>query len=273
MLFEAVQHLLIPCPRPLKRLGVLRGLIALQQRAWRCRGAWAPHRQAAAQAARDGMDSAPGRGLAVVYGSGLLLEVPLADLAARFGRVVLVDLFHMPAVRRAVAGFANVELRAHDLGGVMEALTDSLASGRLPPPCPSLPLIAEADFVLSANCLSQIPLDPMAVAWQRADVDDDAVAAWGRALIDGHLAGLAQARGAVTLVTDTRRRRVHARDGTIVDEEDLLLGATLPPLAGQRAWWWDIAPAPEAFARVSVRHHVVAGTLEISDIRGTVSSA
>jgi hypothetical protein len=38
--------------------------------------------------------------IAVILGSGSLLEVPLSALIERFERVRLVDIFHMPQVSR-----------------------------------------------------------------------------------------------------------------------------------------------------------------------------
>lgn len=269
MILEALRHILLPCPRPLKRLGVLRGLIALEQRERRCRAAWAPHRAAAQDVIRAAAQGLPKGGTAVILGSGLLLEVPLADLAGQFDRVVLVDLFHMPAVRRAAAVFGNVECVIHDLGGVLHALTESPLA--LPPPRPSLPPGTEdAALVVSANCLSQIPLDPMAAARSRADDGEQAeVMTWGRALIAGHLATLAACRGRVVLLTDIRRRVVHKRDGTVMEEDDLLLGVPLPILADRRTWRWSIAPAPEEYRHWNVEHEVVAGTLVVPHIHTT----
>ncbi len=253
MILEALQHLILPCPRPLKRLGVLHGLIALQSRARRCAKAWAPHLEAARAVAVAGMEGAPGRGLAVVCGSGLLHDVPLAELAARFERVVLIDLFHMPAARRAARRFPNVEMLAHDLSGVLSGVS----GGTLPEPQAAIPLGGQADFVLSANCLSQIPLAAMdAVAGRFPDA---AVEDWGRRLISAHLDALRACSGVTVLVTDVEQQRVAVGTGEVEDAADLLLGVPEPPLADRREWWWNLAPAPEAFRTSSLRHRVVAG--------------
>jgi len=257
VIVEAFQHLVLPCPRHLKRLGILHGLIALQSRGKRCARAWAPHLAAAKAAARAGMDAARGRGLAVVCGSGLLLDVPLADLAVRFDRVVLIDLFHMPAARRAARAFPNVELLAHDLSGVLEVM-----AGRpdaLPPPSATIPFGAEADFVLSANCLSQIPLAAMEAAWGR--FPEDEVDAWGSGLIAAHLDALRACRGTVVAVMDVEQYRINVHSGATEGVSDLLLGLPEPALTGRREWLWDLAPAPEAFRHASLRHRVVAGVL------------
>lgn len=258
MILEALQHLVLPCPRPLKRLGVLHGLIALQSRARRCANAWAPHLDAARAVAVAGMDEAPGHGLAVVCGSGLLHDVPLADLAGRFERVVLIDLFHMPAARRAARRFSNVEMLAHDLSGVLGGgLGGGMPGDSLPEPQATIPFGAQADYVLSANCLSQIPLAAMDAVAGR--FPDDVVEDWGRRLMSAHLDGLRACSGVKVLVTDVEQQRVAAKTGAVEEVADLLLGLPEPALADRRDWWWTLAPAPEAFRTSSLRHRVVAG--------------
>ncbi|KJS40266.1 MAG: hypothetical protein VR70_06150 [Rhodospirillaceae bacterium BRH_c57] len=253
VILEALQHLILPCPRPLKRLGVLHGLIALQNRARRCARAWAPHLAAARSIAVAGMEGVSGRELAVVCGSGLLHDVPLAELAARFERVVLIDLFHMPAARRAARRFPNVEMLAHDLSGVLEGLTGV----DLPEPKAAIPFGGQADFVLSANCLSQIPLAAMDAVAGR--FPEDVVEEWGRRLIAAHLDALRACSGVKVLVTDVEQQQVVAATEAVEDTADLLLGLPEPLLADRQEWWWDLAPAPEAFRTSSLRHRVVAG--------------
>lgn len=257
MIVEALRHLLIRCPPELKRLGVLYDLIALEARAKRLGPAWASHRTAAAEALADFALAAPRKETCIVAGSGLLLEVPLEALAGAFRRVVLVDLFHMPAVRRRAARLPTVTLLAHDVTGVMAAL-----GGRtLPAPAASLPGAAEADVVISANMTSQLALTPLAVQQATGRYTPDALAQWEKALIADHLALLAGMPGRAVLLTDVVRQTREAGGGAVLDDDDLLRGVALPDLDGRREWWWDIAPAPEEHRRSDVRHRVVAGVI------------
>lgn len=255
MIVELLHYLFLPHARLARRVGALRGLIALDARARRCRHAWAPHQAASKAAIVAALDHVPGRDLAVVCGSGLLQDVPLEALAERFARVVLVDLCHLPAARAAARRFATVSLLEHDLSGVLEALAARPAT--LPEPAASIPDADRADLVVSANCLSQIPLGALGLA----KADDDALAAWAPRLVAAHLDALRACAGTVVLVSDVEQHRLKAADGMVEDTTDLLFGVPEPALLDRREWWWDLAPAPEALRASHLRHRVVAGRL------------
>jgi hypothetical protein len=52
-----------------------------------------------------------------VLGSGWLLDVPLQEMAERFDRIYLVDIFHPPQVHKKVSSMWQVELVEADLSG------------------------------------------------------------------------------------------------------------------------------------------------------------
>lgn len=261
MILEALRHLLIPCPARLKRLGVLHDLIALEARARRQQAAWAPHREACQQAILDWTETAPDHALAVVVGSGLLLEVPLEALAARFERVICLDLYHMPAVRRRAARLDGVTLIDHDVTGLLQTLPEDLKAGRLPAPQPSLPFAGEAGLVVSANVASQLALIPQAAAEARGGRTPLEIADWARSIVASHFDALRNRPGTVGLICDVERRQVPVGGTEPSDWWDLLEGAALPPLTDRRDWWWEIAPAPEEDRHHDYRHHVVAGVV------------
>jgi hypothetical protein len=56
-----------------------------------------------------------------VLGSGWLLDLPVAEIAERTKKIVLVDIVHPPDVIRQVENFKNVELIEQDItGGLIE---------------------------------------------------------------------------------------------------------------------------------------------------------
>jgi hypothetical protein len=74
-------------------------------------------------------------------------------------------------------------------------------------------------------------------------------------LAAAHLADLADLPGQVCLLTDTRHREL-ARDGSVLDETDLLHGVVLP--APDDCWDWEVAPLGEISRRSAHVHRVEA---------------
>src|SRR5579871_6065867 len=94
MFAELIEYAITPCPRYARRMGYLYEAVAIRARAARCRAAWAPHQERTRALLRRSLARCPRRRKAVVLGSGACLDVPLAELAAAFGEVVLVDVVH-----------------------------------------------------------------------------------------------------------------------------------------------------------------------------------
>jgi hypothetical protein len=250
MLAEWITFLSTPCPWPLRRLGYLGQVIGTQSRYRRCRAAWAPHLDNSRQAILAAAQSVPARGKVTVLGSGLLLDVPLAGLAALFGEVALVDVLHLRPARRAAARFPNVRLIEADVSGVIARLADAGA----PPPSLDLPE-GDADLVVSANLLTQLPYLPCRWLKRRRTVPDDGIEAFGRALMRQHLQALARLRGRVCLITEVEHRLCDGPD-TVVETFDPLHGLEVGETT--REWLWDIAPRPEIHRRYDVRFRVTA---------------
>jgi hypothetical protein len=108
MVFELLEYAVTPCPRYARRMGYLYESIAIRSRAGRCRAAWAPHQERTRQVILRAMEHCPRRRKAVVLGSGPLLDVPIAELSASFGEVILVDVVHPLGAHRRRRRFANV---------------------------------------------------------------------------------------------------------------------------------------------------------------------
>lgn len=241
MLVEALTYLLTPCSRPARRRGYLSQAIALEARWKRCHRAWQPHVEECRTVVRAAMARCGSHQRVTVLGSGLGLEIPLDDLAATFGEVVLVDMVHLPSLRRRVRRFANVRLIERDVTGAVADL--------------------DADLVVSANLLSQLPLlplDRLAAATAPANR-----AAFARHLIENHLNWLCRLGTVACLVTDVDRRTC---DGDrVLDRQDALFGADLPE--ADREWLWTIAPRPEVERHTDQVRRVV-GVFDLNAGRG-----
>lgn len=256
MLLDLLHLLTTPAPRAQRRLGYRRDSVWLMSRARRCRAAWAPHLAASRAVMRASIATARGRDTAVVLGSGPLADVPLDDLAQAFRRVVLVDAVHPRPARRAIRAFPNVETLTADLSGAMALMMGQAADldPRLPPVCAA----PSTDLVISANLLSQLPIRPVA----RLEASRRGLGPWtpsagdafGRRIVEGHLAALAGLAASVCLVTDLdeteedHQGRVHAR-------HDLLYGVRLSQ--PEQAWTWELAPFGETARDRRLIHRVV----------------
>ncbi len=251
MQFEWLTHLQTPAPTWVKEMGYVCEAISAAARHRRRHRAWAFHLTRCRGLIRKAAAECPGTDRVVVLGSGDLLDIPLVDLTARFKTVELVDIVHLPATRKRLAECANVLLTESDISGVAEAARDfdGDAETPLPTPKPDAGLIAEADLVISANLLSQLPSLPMDALEARAPWSTaEQRQTFGRNVIDHHLAMLEAHTGPVVLITETLRL-IHDR-GEAIQKADPLFGAAIPYVGEE--WAWEMAPRPEISSKFDV---------------------
>ncbi len=267
MLREAFEYWTTPC-RPLaRRLGYLAEAVALGARHRRQRLGWEPHAAACRRFITQAAALAPAGGRAAVVGSGLLIEIPLDALRARFDEVLLIDMVHTRSVRRRTAGMPNVRLIEMDVTGALDALdaaltakAGALPTGFAPPALPGpnpgfdgAPNGAPVSFAVSCNLLSQLPLMPLDAIDRRAPPIPDAERlAFAQRLATDHLRWLAGLATRAALFSDTES--LWMRNGAVEEREDSLWGLSLP--APDAEWLWDIAPAPEQDRDRDQRHRV-----------------
>lgn len=253
MLAEWFKHHTTPAPKHLKAMGYLRELIAIEARHRRCRAAWEPHLM---HCRRLILKAAEGirRRRVTVLGSGWLYDVPVDELAKMFDEVVLIDIFHMPEVRKRLAPLANVHVVTEDITGMIEATYRHVRENRtgpLPAPRADSGVLAKSDLVVSANVLTQLPLLPL--GWLREwgnNYEDKALRAFARRIVEHHLDLLTALPGRVCLLTETKRV-VIADKNEVLHDIDPLFGAKFPYRG--RQWTWDIAPRPELSGRYDLR--------------------
>lgn len=257
MLVDLLQTLATPAPLDHRRLGCVADSIRTGSRARRCQRAWAPHVAATRAAVRASIAACARREAAVVLGSGRLDDVPLADLAGAFRRVVLVDAVHPFAARWRTRPFDTIDRITADLSGSFPLLL-----GRADDLGPALPPVCAApgtDLVVSANLLSQLPIRPV----ERLEASRRGLGRWrpqdgdrfGRTIVTRHLDALAGLAARVCLVTD-RDETEEDRQGRIHDRLDLLYGLDLPQ--PDAAWTWELAPFGEAHRDRRLLHRVAA---------------
>lgn len=264
MLLEAWEWLRTPCSREARRLGYLGEAIAFAGRHRRCAPAWREHLAHCHSAVHASLARCTGHRTALVMGSGLALEYPLAELADRFDRVVLADMVHLRPLRDEAGLHANVVLLEADITGICSHLLESgntATSDQLvawsrttlsPPLDPQ-----EIDWVLSANLLSQLPLLP--VAWlgrRRPELGDAFLEDFGRRLMQGHLDLIAGFDGERCLIADAEHRLLDASDKPL-EHSDFAAAFGLDEHA-YASWQWPVAPPGELAGGWHREHRVVA---------------
>jgi len=257
MILEWLEAALTPCPKEFRDLGYRTELIAIGARYRRCSTAWAPHLAHSRRAVDRAIARARGRDTALILGSGRLLDVPLAALAAAFRRVVLVDALHPLSARIKARRYKNIELRTEDITGTVAALHRLRPDDTLPSVRSYAPLNEPGvDLVVSLNLLSQLGVLPAEWIAGRLGQTDAATDGFCAALARTHLDDLARCRAPVCLIADVEWQHVGA-DGTLLERESSIFGIAPPPAAEE--WTWTIAPAPESDPLISeVRRVIVA---------------
>jgi hypothetical protein len=253
MLSEALAWLFTPTSRLARKAGHLSESIAITAREQRCRAWWTPHLAASRRALLESARQASSRRVALVLGSGPLLDVPLAELSELFEEVWLVDLVHPWRARWQARRHPNVRLIEHDITECIGTL----------PPTPPQPIRfldeERIDWVASVNLLSQLPnlVEPCLrrhfAAW-----DETRIHAYAYSLMSHHLASLGRFHAPVCLLTDVEQVTL-AEDGRVMARTDFQ--TMLGDWVVHSDWRWDIAPPGELGDGLS-RYHQVAALIQ-----------
>jgi hypothetical protein len=228
--------------RAARRFGHDREAVSIAARHRRCHAAWAPHLEAVKAFILESAATAAGTGTAVILGSGLCLDVPLAELCTRFREVFLVDVHHPRQARALAKRYRNIRLIETDVTGMVQSADFAAKSATpLPHPVPvpdPLPGLT-ADFTASVNLASQLAIPFRKIL--DGKTPEAELAAFCRGLIEAHVRWLESLPGQTCLVCDRTWQCVDGEE--ILESLDALEGVVLPP--PDRSWIWRIAPRPE----------------------------
>jgi len=241
MLSDLITSLTTPLSPHLRGLGYLDEALDMRRRARTNRSAWQPHLDNARRFVLSSAEQCSDRGKAVILGSGLLLDVPLAELSALFREVVLKDVVCFPEIRKQIRTFANVTFVEQDVTGVAERLcrNKQLGTGQLPTVV--LPTgDDDAGLTVSLNILSQLWVVPRAfAAWNLRGLTDDRIDDWCRQIVASHYEWLRSRAGDVCLVADYAFVK-RDRQGAVISRDSTVYGLELPP--PDVSWTWNIIP-------------------------------
>jgi hypothetical protein len=237
-----LESLLTPCPRPLRDMGYLRELFNIRH----CLGwwaeAWEPHLDQSRKLIGSAIERCPQRRKAVILGSGLLLDVPLAELAAAFREVILVDLLHPYFTRRKLRRYPNVSMLSADMTGVVEEVHRVAAQpgAALPRATPNLFLgDTDVDLVASVNLLSQLPCLPVNYLRRIGIHPKGAIDAFARDVVRAHLEYLPRLPGVVTLIADYEATTL-SPTGDVLKRTSTVYDVSIPWPGAE--WTWRLIP-------------------------------
>jgi hypothetical protein len=228
-------------------MGYLTEAIEMRGRSRQHQAAWQPHLDRSSEFILSVAEKCQNRNTVVVLGSGLLLDVPLAELASTFDRVILMDVVCLPEIRRKIKTYRNAVFVEHDVTNVAERLYQNgpnTVSG-LPEPEPSFsPTIRDAGLVVSLNILSQLWVIPRAYVSQKMrGLDEYAVDEWCGRTVASHYTALRSLSGDVCLVADYEFVKRDSAGG-MISRGSTVFGLDLP--APDTSWTWNIAPLDTA---------------------------
>ncbi len=273
MLFDLFTHLTTPCPQYVRHMDYLDEAIAMRQRYRRNRASWQPHLERTRQFVLSAAEKCRKRDKVVVLGAGLLLDVPLAELATMFREVVLLDIVLLPEARKMIKGYSNVKFTQHDVTNMAEKLYNNIQQGarELPEAAPGVPEIDEnTGLVVSLNILSQLWVIPRAYALRKLRVDEEETDGWCRQIVESHYAFLRSMPCAVCLVADHEFVK-RDRDGRIVSQGSTISGLALT--GPDVSWTWNIAPMSEDGQYLSKELNVGAWHLPYDEQPGRAGDA
>lgn len=205
----------------------------------------------------------PGINSIAVLGSGWLLDLPLKHLAKRFKKVLLVDVYHPPQIRKKVESFKNVSLFETDISGggiefcweLRKSKEDHFSKYILEdfkPAKPDLPF--KADAYISLNLLNQ--LDILLVDFlkkKNVRIVDVEVLRFRKVIQQFHLNWITKKPG--VLISDVEE--INQGPNSEIKKEKLI-HTKLPEAKRSEEWTWDFDLSKTYREGFETRMHVKA---------------
>jgi hypothetical protein len=252
-----VQRFFTPCPRPVRAMGYLRESLAIQSCYERCCYSWSPHLKRSRAVILEALGRCTQRRRAVIFGSGMLYDVPIDELTSAFREVVLVDIVHPLGTRWRFRKQPKIRLVAADVTETVEEAFRVAHNSEesLPRSQPTLFCDdSEIDLVASVNLLPQLPYLPVEYLVRAGVHSAEAIDEFGRGLVRGHIDYLCRLPGTVALIADVEEIRLDPQ-GRELDRISTVHGVELP-WSGEN-WFWRLLPAGEAGVRPNLQRRVI----------------
>jgi hypothetical protein len=178
-----------------------------------------------------------------VLGSGWLMELPLAEMAERTEKIVLIDIVHPPEVYEQTAGVKNVEVSEQDVsGGLIEEVWNKAGRRTFLNRLPSLETISISEYepdtdpgmVISLNILTQLEILPEKLLRKKSKATDKEYFSFRKEIQEKHISSLKKYPS--VLISDIAETIIDA-NGRQTENRTLL--AELPAGKMMEEWIWD----------------------------------
>jgi hypothetical protein len=221
-----------------KSSGYLNQLIALNARRQRLKDLWKDHEKYCKQVIHEEILQTKNKHSVVVLGSGLLHEIPIISLINAFKEVYLVDIVHGPKTFKMGK---QVNILNRDVTGFWEIIKTQDKSKWLSLLEKAAPPWPQADLVISANLISQIPIlfveKLISEGFSEQEQEE-----FCSMLLKNHIRHLQQNSGRSLLIGDNGREFSDSV-GKFIRKEPSLVGVSMgKPFFN---WTWNLAPIPE----------------------------
>jgi len=268
------------CPKHIREIGILQELIGVEARADRLKHSWQEHLDLTKSFIVDQASNSD-RNKVVIFGAGLVNDIPLKELSERFKEVVLVDLIFMQSTINKIKYFDNVSFIELDVSGNLKSLYQAVqefkSSGNLQDLNSRMNSLmnfipdyfitdSEVSLVVSLNLLSQLPL--CVEQWlEKQKINFDFLPLY-KSFITNHLEYLQRLHSKhknIVLITDTQKQILNHEHQLVAAEssiKDLIVADYLPQAKLLKSWNWLLAPLGELDTKYQLQLNVDAFVIQ-----------
>jgi hypothetical protein len=188
-----------------------------------------------------------------VLGSGWLLELPLAEMIERTGKVVLIDIIHPPEVYSQTAGMDSISVVEQDAtGGLIEEVWEKAGKRTFLNRLPSISQIIIPEYqpdedpgmVISLNILTQLEFLPLKLLRAKTKATESELLRFREEIQKNHIRFLMKYRS--VLISDVAE--IFTEDSGKTTEEKTAL-VQIPGGRVTETWIWDFDIIKQDFNR------------------------
>ena len=178
-----------------------------------------------------------------VYGSGWLLDLPVAEMAERVDRIALVDIIHPPEVITQTAGIKNIQIVEDDVtGGLIEEVWKKAGKRTFINRLSSLNGIPVSEYkpvddpglAISLNILTQLESLPEKLLRKKSKVNDESLMNFRKEIQQQHIRFLEKHKSVI--ISDFAE--IYMKKGGESIQNNTVL-AELPAGKVREEWIWD----------------------------------